>query len=246
MKTTQLKTVYVGVDELKPAEYNPRKWSKKATGDLKESIKRFGLVDPMICNSAPNRKNVVIGGHFRLHVAKMLGHTNVPVVYVNLTDVEKEKELNLRLNKNTGEFGLELLKQFNHDLLLDVGFSSTELTDLFSKLNGVKDDSGENTKPTPKVKIGDLYQLGKHRLYCGDSTNPDHVKKLMNGDRADVIYSDMPYNISLDYDKGFGKKSKYGGTINDSKSVGEYSSFVNMTISNALQNAKRDTHFFWY
>lgn len=244
---TELKTVYVAATALKPADYNPRKWSKKAINNLKESIARFGYAEPIICNSAENRKNIVIGGHFRLHVAKLLGHKEVPVVYLDIPDIEKEKELNLRLNKNTGEFDVELLRSFDTDLLLDVGFSSTELTDLFEKLGNITEDNKpkEVTRKT-KTKLGDLYQLGEHRLLCGDSTDPKQVERLMNGKKADIIYSDMPYNIGLDYDKGFGKEGKYGGHTNDSKSESEYASFVHKTLSNAFNSAKKNAHFFWY
>ena len=85
--------VSVEVNKLKSAEYNPRKWSDQAIADLTESIKKFGLVDPIIVNSAPNRENIVIGGHFRMKIARDLGYKEVPVYYINLPDIEKEKEL---------------------------------------------------------------------------------------------------------------------------------------------------------
>jgi len=131
MKTKNIEVVTVLVKDIKPAVYNPRTWSDKQTQDLKESIKRFGLVDPLICNSAPERKNVLIGGHFRLHVAKQMKFTEVPVVYVNIPDIEKEKELNLRLNKNTGSFDWKLLTEFDQSFLEDVGFSSEEMDKIF-------------------------------------------------------------------------------------------------------------------
>src|SRR3990167_3566224 len=99
-----LNIVYVPLKDLKPAAYNPRRWNNSQIESLTESIKRFGLVDPVIANGAMERKNIVIGGHFRLKVAKDLGLTEVPVVYLNIPDVEKEKELNIRLNKNLREF----------------------------------------------------------------------------------------------------------------------------------------------
>ena len=105
----KLKTVYVSINDLKKADYNPRKWDEKALADLKTSIKRFGIVDPAIVNSAENRKNVIIGGHMRLEAAKALGFTEMPVIYLDIPDLEKEKELNLRLNKSGGEFDFSLL-----------------------------------------------------------------------------------------------------------------------------------------
>ena len=91
MNTNNISIVYVPVSELKPAEYNPRKSSKEALNQLKESITRFSVIDPIIVNSAPKRKGVVIGGHMRLRAAKELGHESVPVVYVRIPDIEKEK-----------------------------------------------------------------------------------------------------------------------------------------------------------
>ena len=98
MTNNNLVVTYQNVKELNPAPYNPRKWSEDAITQLTESIKSFGLVDPILVNSSPNRKNVVIGGHFRLKVAKDLGIKEVPVVYIDIPDIEREKELNVRLN----------------------------------------------------------------------------------------------------------------------------------------------------
>jgi ParB-like chromosome segregation protein Spo0J len=124
-----IKTVKIG--ELNPAPYNPRKWSAEATAQLAESIKKYGLVDPILCNQAAGRENVVIGGHFRLKVAKDLGLSEVPVCYVNIPELGKEKELNLRLNKNLGEWDYSLLKEFDESILGDIGFSSEEIDDIF-------------------------------------------------------------------------------------------------------------------
>ncbi|MDD5618571.1 MAG: ParB N-terminal domain-containing protein [Candidatus Omnitrophica bacterium] len=100
MDTPQI--TQVKISELKPAEYNPREASEKEYHDLKASIEKFGIPAPLIVNSAPNRKNIIIGGHFRMRIAKDLGYKDVPVVYVNIPIIEDEKELNLRLNNNTG------------------------------------------------------------------------------------------------------------------------------------------------
>ena len=127
-----LKVSYLPVTSLKPATYNPRRWNESQAAALKESIIRFGLVDPLIANSAPNRENVLIGGHFRLKVAKDLGIEKVPVVFVCINDLEKEKELNVRLNKNVGEFDFSLLKEFDEVFLKDAGFSTEELDEIFA------------------------------------------------------------------------------------------------------------------
>ena len=207
----KLNIVYVPASSLKPSEYNPRKWSKEAIGQLKESIKKYGLVDPLIVNSAPNRMNIVIGGHFRLYAAKELGIDTVPVVYLNIPDVEREKELNLRLNKNVGEFDWNLLAKFNEDFLADIGFSSEELDEIFA----VEDipEQFDLQKELQKLKIdkieiqkGDVWQLGPHKMKCGDSTIEADILDLMGGEKADMCFTDEPY--VLDYLHGKKKKGK--------------------------------------
>lgn len=126
-----LNVVYVPIGELLPATYNPRKWSEDAIAQLTESMKRFGLVDPIVVNGASERKNIVIGGHFRLKVAKDLGFKEIPVVYIDIPDLEKEKELNLRLNKNVGDWDWNLLAEFGEIVLADIGFSSEQLDEIF-------------------------------------------------------------------------------------------------------------------
>lgn len=110
-KNTEI--VQVNVNDLKAADYNPRRWPDASIANLTESIKRYGLVDPLLANSAINRKNILIGGHFRLHVAKQLGYTSVPIVYIDIPDIEKEKELNLRLNANLGALWEKYDYQYN-------------------------------------------------------------------------------------------------------------------------------------
>jgi len=184
MEPTSLTITYVPIESIKPNEYNPRQHTKEQAMQLKASIERYGLIDPLICNSAKGREHVLIGGHFRLEVAKSLGFTEVPVVYVSITDLEKEKELNLRLNKNTGEFDLEKLKAFNLDLLVDIGFEYKALDNLWDKTPKQATiefpEESENKKEKKRIitKPGDLILLGEHRLICGDSTKPETIARL--------------------------------------------------------------------
>lgn len=209
-----LKIKTIEISELITSEYNPRKWDEPAIEGLKESIQRFGLVDPILANGAESRKNIVIGGHFKLKVAKELGIQEVPVVYVGIPDIGREKELNLRLNKNVGEFDYELLAEFDETLLTDVGFTSEELNEVFN-IEIEEADNFDLKKELEKlnikeitVKEGDIFQLGDSRLMCGDSTNPEHFDKLMGNDKADMCMTDPPY--ILDYLRG----KRKGGTDN--------------------------------
>lgn len=202
---TQIQIVEVPISELKASEYNPRKHSKEQADQLKESIKRFGLVDPAICNSAPERMNVIIGGHFRVEMAKELGYQTMPAVYVNIPDIEKEKELNIRLNKNTGEFDLDLLAQFDESFLAEVGFDSEEIDEIFPTEENT--EQFDLKKELEKLNIqeitvqkGDVYELDGSKLLCGDSTIETDMLKLMDGYKADMCFTDPPY--ILDYLKG--------------------------------------------
>jgi len=211
---TKIQIEEVDVKLLRPSDYNPRKWSKEAIEQLTESMERFGLIDPIICNSAKDRKNTVIGGHFRLKIAKDLGYKTVPVVYIHIPDIEKEKELNLRLNKNVGEFDLDLLAQFDELFLSDVGFDSEDLDDIFpieenTEQFDLKKELEKLNIHNITVQKGDMYELDGSRLMCGDSTIESDMLKLMNNYKADMCLTDPPY--ILDYLKGK-TKQKEGAT----------------------------------
>lgn len=247
----ELNIVYVPVGDLKPAEYNPRKISKESLTQLKESISRFELVDPVIVNGAPRRKNIVIGGHMRLRAAKDLGHKTVPVVYLQIPSLKKEQELNLRLNRNTGEWDFEKLKFFEMEFLSDVGFSDIDLSNVWTENLETENDEFDEEKELkqikePKTKVGDLIQLGGHRLICGSSTDPKVLARLFGEERASMIYSDPPYNINIDYNGGIGGKQNYGGNVLDTRTDCEYKEFIAKTMIAALSVAKPDTHVFYW
>lgn len=121
-----LEIVYVRPESLNPAPYNPRKATEKDVADLRENIRRFGWVEPLVVNRYPGRENVIIGGHLRQRIAIEDGIETVPIVYVSLPE-ERERELNVRLNRNVGRWDWDLLANFDNDFLLDVGFEEWEL-----------------------------------------------------------------------------------------------------------------------
>lgn len=246
-----LTVVYVTISEILFAEYNPRRWTEKQMEDLKESIKRFHQVDPLILNSAPERKNRLIGGNMRLEAMKQLEYTKVAVVYVNIPDLENEKELNVRLNANTGSWDFEILKSFDVGALMEIGFNDTELSHIWDETLSVEDDNFDTLKELekikePKTKPGDLIRMGEHLLICEDSTDPEIIKKLTQEKVVTMLYCDPPFNIGLNYDTGIGGKKNYGGNVNDQKSPEEYKTFLKKTIENGLLMAKPDCHVFYY
>ena len=211
MTNNNLAVTYQSVEKLNPAPYNPRKWNEDAIAQLTESIKSFGLVDPILVNSATDRKNIVIGGHFRLKVAKDLGIKEVPVVYIDIPDIEREKELNIRLNKNLGDWDYELLAEFDETLLSTIGFDSEEIDAIFDQVVD-EPETFDLEKELRKLDInkitvqkGDVYQLGDSRLMCGDSTVEADFDKLMNGEQADMCMTDPPYILDYLHAKRGGK-----------------------------------------
>lgn len=250
--TLNIKTVKIS--ELNPAPYNPRKWSEEATAQLAESIKKFGLVDPILVNGAPNRKNVVIGGHFRLKVAKDLGYTEVPVAYVNIPELEREKELNIRLNKNLGDWDYKLLAEFDETLLADIGFTSEELDGVFD-IDDEQSDNFNIEKELDKLgieveaKTGDIYQLGDSRLMVGDSMNPEHFSQLMNGNKADICLTDPPYILDYLNAKRHGKPTDGFGSKKNRRYIGTDElppDFTEKWMKNIADHAKPDFSIICY
>ncbi len=248
------KIVYVPIDTLRASEYNPRKHTEKQMQNLMESIRQYGLVDPIIVNSIPERKNVVIWWHFRLECAKALAIKEVPVLYLSLS-LDREKELNLRLNQNTWEWDFEILKDFDVGLLLDIWFDNTELSSMWDAMLGVEEDDFQVEKELaeiwePQSKFGDIYALGNHRIMCGDSTNPETVAELINSlPEASwnilMLYYDPPYNIWLDYSKWLSNAKQYGAKkTNDTKTKEAYREFLTMALTNGLMHAHPNTHIF--
>lgn len=231
---------------------NPRRWSERAKADLKESLKRFDCPDPLIVNCAPSRKNIVIGGNFRLVMMKELGYKEAPVVFVDIADEQKEKELCLRLNANQGEWDLDLLKEFTDiDLMLDVGFDEALLSATWDEISLVDDEFNtekELAKITkPETQTGDMYQLGRHRLICSDSTDPQVLEKLIGKTQINTILTDPPFNLGYDYQRGLGKKQKYKcSKVEDSRSPEEYRKFLQKALANGLKHCHKDAHIFCY
>lgn len=129
---------------LNPSEYNPRKISEEDKAHLRTSLERFGFVEPLIVNSAESRKNIVIGGHQRLYVALEMKMETVPVFFVEIEDIAKEKELNLRLNRNQGSWDWDkLILNFEKDYLKDIGFKEYELSTDVNPDDFFKDKTAE-------------------------------------------------------------------------------------------------------
>lgn len=229
------------VKDLIPADYNPRKIGEKEKADLSESIEQYGAVIPLVIN-AGKRDNRLIGGHQRLgiYIDRGMEEVDVMVPDRELT-LEEEMRLNLRLNKNLGEWDEEKLQDLNVEMLLEVGFGDEELSNIFDNVEILEDEgllkrAIEKAQRETTVKLGDLYELGNHRLFCGDARDEKNVEKLMGDKKANMIYCDPPYNIGLDYSKGVGTVGKE-----------DYFAFIETTVRNILKfsNLKNLHAFYW-
>lgn len=197
----------VKIESLKPAEYNPRKKLKpgdKEFEKLKTSIEEFGYVEPIILNK---RTNTVVGGHQRLEVMKHLGYIEVDCVIVDL-DEQKEKALNIALNKISGEWDTalltDLLKELDQNGVVSLtGFETEELDELFAGTEyNVNEDNFqieetiEEINNKPYTQYGDIWHIKNHKLLCGDSTKLEEVERLFDKENlANLIVTDPPYNI---------------------------------------------------
>lgn len=208
--------------DLLPAEYNPRKDLKPGDAEyekLKRSIEQFGYVEPVIWNKTTGK---VVGGHQRLKVLIDMGISEVECVVVELSE-DKEKALNVALNKISGDWDKDKLALLISDLQgadFDIsltGFEPAELDDLFkdSIKYGIHDDDfdvEEELKKPPITKLGDVWTLGRHRLVCGDSTKKDTFEMLMNSSKANLVITDPPYNVNYEGSAG---KIKNDNMAND-------------------------------
>jgi DNA modification methylase len=220
----------VPVKSLKPAPYNPRRIDPAAMAGLEKSLERFGVVEPIIFNQ---RSGFVVGGHQRLKVLRRMKVSQADVVVVDLDDTD-EKALNLALNNLaiTGEFSDKLA-----GLLHEIGtanaalFADLRLDSLLVTAEAARRtfrDRAEDIPALPttaKTKPGDLYILGRHRLLCGDSTDPAAMDLLMNGEKATLALTDPPYSVG--YSISFGKRE-------GKKDPGRQSNYQESSVPGAL------------
>lgn len=202
-KQTNFEWMQVPVSKLKEAEYNPRVHPDKGLNKLVKSIETFGFTNPILVQKGTHR---VIAGHARLKAARKAGLENVPVIYLDFDDA-KAKAYTIADNRLQEETEWDFSKLA--DLILDLdhlnfdmeltGFDAHEIENLMTwtpNRQAQEDDFDEEPPKEPLTRLGDLYELGKHRLLCGDCTVSDSVAKLMNSQCAVLMNTDPPYGIN--------------------------------------------------
>lgn len=224
-----MEIIYKNIKDLKPYEKNPRK-NNEAVKYVAKSIEEFGFKVPVIID----KNNVIVCGHTRYKASKKLGYTEIPCIIADDLTEEQIKAFRLADNKvsEKAEWDFNLLTEELDDIfnieMSDFGFEID-----IEEVEEIKEDDYEVEVPKePKSKYGDIYQLGKHRLMCGDSTSIDDVAKLMNGNKADMVFTDPPYGVSASGGRSQ-TKDKLGmkAIINDELRNNELTQFLSDFIS---------------
>ncbi len=235
--------------DLKPAEYNPRKQltpEDKEYQDIKRSILEFGYADPIVINW----DGTIIKGHQRRTVMMDLGYEEADVIVLDIRDKTKEKALNTALNKITGKWDNQLLKDLLVELDLEgydfsvTGFQRTDLEDLIqltdvppeAQDDGFDPDAEAEKIAEPVSKLGSIWWLERHRLMCGDATDPDDVAQLLGGEKLDLVITDPPYNVDYGEKTEHLAKNGYGKAMasieNDKMDTASFYGFLLASFRN--------------
>ena len=182
----------INISDIKPYKNNPRN-NDDAVDYVANSIKEFGFKQPIVLD----KDNIIVIGHTRLKASKKLGLKKVPCIYANDLNEDQIKALRLADNKvgEVATWNEESLVLEIDDIELDLEPFGFELNLFDDEEPEVVEEEVPDIPEEPKAKLGDIYQLGEHRLMCGDSTSEEDVAKLMDGEKAEMVFTDPPYNI---------------------------------------------------
>ena len=190
----EIKVEYVSIDKIKPYQRNARKHDSKSIEVIANSISEFGMADPI---AVWGKENIVIEGHGRLLALKQLGYDKAPIIHLDYLTDEQRRAYTLAHNKTAefSEWDMELLTDeaesiFNIDLS-DFGFDLSE--DEEEETEVIEDEVPQEVEPV--AKMGDIWQLGRHRLMCGNSLEQTDIDKLLNGNKCELTFTDPPYQL---------------------------------------------------
>lgn len=232
----KLKIEYVSIGDLKPYERNAKLHPKEQVEQIKNSIKEFGFNDPV----AVWKDSEIIEGHGRLLAAQELGLTEIPIIRLDSLTDQQRKAYMLAHNKLTmnSDFDMKILAE-EIENILDFDMSSFGFDVVFDEDEVVEDDYTPEVPEEPKAKLGEIYQLGRHRLMCGDSTLPADVQLLLNGELMDMVLTDPPYNVNY--------QGTAGTIINDNMKSSEFRQFLKKAFINIRTSLKNGSSFhIWY
>lgn len=235
-----LKIEYTNINDLKKYHKNAKKHPKEQVNRIANSIKEFGMCDPI---GVWGKDNLIIEGHGRLMALKKLGYTKAPIIRLDHLSEEQRKAYTLAHNKSAeSEWDFEILSDELKSIvdidMMDFGFDLS----LEDEEYEVIEDEVPEIPVEPKAKYGDIYQLGNHRLMCGDATVLEDVRTLMNDNKADLLLTDPPYNV--DYE---GKTKDSLKIKNDNMGDNQFKQFLTDSFSNANEVMKEGASFYiWH
>jgi len=236
-KMEKLKIEYVDIDSIQPYENNAKQHPRTQIDQIKTSIAMFGMDDPIgVWN------DTIVEGHGRLIACQELGYREVPIIRLDHLTDEERKAYTLAHNKLTmnSDFDIDILNdelaQFETIDMAEFGFD----LDFDAEEAEIVEDEAPELPAEPKSKPGEIYQLGSHRLMCGDSTKAEDVAKLMDGELADLVVTDPPYNVAIENSKGM--------TIeNDNMASDQFQEFLTAAFENMNDNLKPGGAFYvWF
>ena len=229
------------IQDLKSDHKNARKRTDRSSSLIKESLEKFGAARSIVIDE----ENRILAGNGTIEGAKAAGIKNLRVIEtdgqeiiaVKRTGLSEEEKVGLALADNRtsdlSEWDAEMLKQLSEEQDLNPWFDESDLAELIGepeKIEGLTDpDDAPEVPEEPITKEGDLYILGNHRLLCGDSTNIQHVEKLMDGNKAEMVFTDPPYNI--DYGNIKHPKFKVRSIENDNMTAAAFKDFCQGFVS---------------
>lgn len=227
---------------IKPYKNNAKLHPKEQIEQIKRSIEEFGFNDPI----AIDEHDTIIEGHGRYIALLQLGYTEAPVIRLShLTDTQKKAYI-IAHNKLTlnSEFDMDLIIKELDDIKIELdptitGFDLSELDNLLDTDEVVEDEFDIKVPQEPKSKLGDLWLLDGHRVLCGDSTSDDDVKRLIDGNTIDVVFTDPPYNVSFN-----GRSGNFDVIINDNLSKKDFSIFIKRVIE-VIKSINPKTYYIW-
>jgi DNA modification methylase len=243
----------IKISELKHPSYNPREIKSDDVEALKKSIERFGLRGLVTVNIHKGRAGYIVGGNMTVMVLKEMGWETIPKENVDLVDLpeKEEKALSLALNKiaerrswNDDKLAELMIDLNRSDFDLSVtGFNEVEISNLLDAQILDEEDEDEDEEKTveeeyeeikkPESKYGEIYKLGNHRLMCGDATNPGDVKKLMEAVKADMVFTDPPYNVAhVSHEKRGKFPTEQGRILGDQQSQEDFEAFSEKVFAN--------------
>lgn len=228
----------INIDEIIPYENNAKLHPQEQIEQIKKSILEFGNNDPI----AIDKDNIIIEGHGRLLALKELGYKEVEVIKLGHLTEEQRKAYTLIHNKLTmnTDFDMELLiSELDEINLIDMSEFDFDLDIEPLEPEIVEDDYEVELPKEPKAKPGDVYQLGNHRLMCGDSTSIMDIEKLMNGNKADMIFTDPPYNVAFN-----GRSGNFDVIKNDDLTEEAFNDFIDETI-NTIKYLNTSIYYIW-